>query len=463
MSILKKNKELEQSDKKYIWHPFTQMKEWIEDTPIIIDEGRDCFIKDIYGKWYIDGVSSLWVNIFGHRKKELDDSIKAQVDKISHSTLLGLSNVPSIEYSKKLINLIQKLYSKNKEINNLLTKVFYSDNGSTSVEVALKMAFQYWQHRGKKEKTAFVSLKNAYHGDTIGAVSVGGIDIFHKAFEPLLFKTYKAPSPYCYRCELDLEYPLCNLACAGKLEEILNKNSSQIAAFIIEPLVQAAGGMIVSPPGYLKAVHDLCKKYNVLMIADEVATGFGRTGKMFACEHENILPDIMCLSKGITGGYLPLAVTLATEEIYNAFLGEFKDLKTFFHGHSYTGNPLACAVAIKVLDLFDNEKILENVMRNTNILEEWFKEIDKYNHVGNVRNRGMMAAVELVKDKSTKEPYAWSEKIGWKVVLKAREKGIFLRPLGNVIVIMPPLSITEKNLRQMLKSIAESILEVCED
>ncbi len=468
MSLLDENKRLEQADKQYIWHPFTQMKEWIEDVPIIITEGKDCFIKDIYGKWYIDGVSSLWVNIFGHRKKELDDTLKAQVDKISHSTLLGLSNVPAIEYAEKLINLIQKLYSKDKSKNNLpdkklLSKVFYSDNGSTSVEVALKMAFQYWQHKGAIEKTAFVSLKNAYHGDTIGAVSVGGIDIFHKTFEPLLFKTYKAPSPYCYRCELDLKYPSCNLSCASKLEEIFYKYSSNIAAFIIEPLVQAAGGMIVSPPGYLKAVYDLCKKYNILMIADEIATGFGRTGKMFACEHENVLPDIMCLSKGITGGYMPLAVTLSTEEIYDAFLGDFKDLKTFFHGHSYTGNPLACAIAIKVLDLFDKEKVLKNVIDNVEILELWLNEIEKFNHVGNVRNCGMMAGVELVRDKKTKEPYAWEEKMGWKVVLKAREKGVFLRPLGNVIVIMPPLTITGQNLRQMLKVISEAILDVCKD
>ncbi len=468
MSFLEQNKRLEQLDKKYIWHPFTQMKEWVEDVPVIITEGKDCFIKDIYGRWYIDGVSSLWVNIFGHRKKELDEAIKEQVDKISHSTLLGLSNVPAIEYAEKLINLIQKIYSKAQSKNNLqdnriLSKVFYSDNGSTSVEVALKMAFQYWKHKGAREKTAFVSLRNAYHGDTIGAVSVGGIDIFHKTFEPLLFRTYKAPSPYCYRCELELEYPSCNLSCAAKLEEILSNNSSHIAAFIIEPLVQAAGGMIVSPPGYLKVVNDLCKKYNVLMIADEVATGFGRTGKMFACEHENVFPDIMCLSKGITGGYMPLAVTISTGEIYDAFLGEFKDIKTFFHGHSYTGNPLACAVAIKVLDLFDKEKVLKNVLNNVKILEEWLKEIDRFNHVGNVRNCGMMAGVELVRDKRTKEPYAWEEKMGWKVVLNAREKGVFLRPLGNVIVIMPPLSIKDKDLRQMLKIISESILEVCRD
>ncbi|NWF97469.1 MAG: adenosylmethionine--8-amino-7-oxononanoate transaminase [Nitrospirae bacterium] len=465
MSLLEENKKLEQLDKQYIWHPFTQMKEWVEDVPVIITEGRDCFIKDIYGKWYLDGVSSLWVNIFGHRKKELDEAIKAQVDKISHSTLLGLSNVPAIEFAEKLINLIQKLYSKEQTINNLpdnkiLSKVFYSDNGSTSVEVALKMAFQYWQHKGIKEKTAFVSLKNAYHGDTIGAVSVGGIDIFHKTFEPLLFKTYKAPSPYCYRCELNLEYPLCNLSCAGKLEEIFRENASHIAAFIIEPMVQAAGGMIVSPPGYLKTVHDICKKYNVLMIADEVATGFGRTGKLFACEHEQAWPDIMCLSKGITGGYLPLAVTLATEEIYDAFLGEFKDLKTFFHGHSYTGNPIACAIAIAALNIFEKENILENVMKNTGILELWLEEISEFKHTGNVRNCGMMAGIEFVRNKKTKEPFAWEEKIGWKIAFSARDKGVFIRPLGNVIVIMPPLSISERNLGQLLKFIKESIIEV---
>lgn len=449
MGISDENRLIEKLDKKYIWHPFTQMKGWVDEKPIIISEGKDCFIKDINGKWYIDGVSSLWVNIHGHRKKEIDDAIKEQIDRISHSTLLGLSNVPAVKLAEKIINTINK---------PALSKVFYSDNGSTSVEVALKMAFQYWMHKGIKEKTKFLSLNNAYHGDTLGAVSVGGIDIFHNVFSPLLFKTFKAVSPYCYRCELELSYPDCRMKCLENMEEILKKNSHEMAAVIIEPIVQAAGGMIVAPHGYIKGVRDLCSQYDVLMIADEVATGFGRTGKMFACEHEDVVPDIMCISKGITGGYLPLALTITTDEVYNAFLGEFKELKTFFHGHSYTGNPLACAAALACLEIFEKEKTINKIQPKIKLLEERLKEISGLPHVGDARNKGLMAGVELVENKNTKKPYQWENKIGWKVAYHARDNGVFLRPLGNVIVIMPPLSISAENLEKMLLIIKNAII-----
>jgi adenosylmethionine-8-amino-7-oxononanoate aminotransferase len=503
MGILKENSRLEELDKKYIWHPFTQMKEWLDEKPIIISEGRDCFIKDIYGRWYLDGVSSLWVNIHGHRKKEINEAIKKQLKKIAHSTLLGLSNVPAIRLGEKLVKIVQKSlpphpplvkggqkWDEMKESNQILnignpplppfskggtggfekggqresglSKVFYSDNGSTAVEVALKIAFQYWKHKGVDRKNAFISLNNAYHGDTIGAVSVGGVNVFHKAFGPLLFKTYKSPSPYCYRCELGKEYPECKFACLDKIEDILNAHSNKIAALIIEPLIQAAGGMITSPQGYLKGVRELCTKYNILMIADEVATGFGRTGKMFACEHESVVPDIMCLSKGITGGYMPLAATISTDEIYNAFLGEFKDLKTFFHGHSYTGNPLACAAALACLDLFEKENVLKNLKKKIDILETWLKDVSNLQYVGDVRNAGMMAGVELVKDKKSKELFDWEEKMGWRVAYHARDNGVFIRPLGNVIVIMPPLSISEQNLERLLDVIRSAIINVTE-
>ena len=462
MGILEENRRLEEADKKYIWHPFTQMKGWLDERPVIISEGRDCFIKDIYGNWYLDGVSSLWVNIHGHRKKEIDDAIKAQIDNISHSTMLGLSNVPATGLAEKLVKILLNSDGGMQSLNpkSALTKVFYSDNGSTAVEVALKMAFQYWLHRGVKDKTAFLALENAYHGDTLGAVSVGGIDIFHKAFEPLLFKTYKAPSPYCYRCGPGFDHAGCGFACLNKMEEVLKENHDNIAAVIIEPLVQAAGGMIVSPEGYLKGVRDLCSKYSVLMIADEVATGFGRTGRMFACEHERVVPDILCLSKGITGGYLPLAATIATEDIYDAFLGEYKELKTFFHGHSYTGNPLGCAAALACLDVFERENTVENLQPKIGMLETFLKVVSTLDHVGDVRNKGMMAGIELVKNKATKEPYPLEEKIGWKVCHCSKEKGLFIRPLGNVVVIMPPLSIGPENLDRMLKIIKEAITEV---
>lgn len=454
MGLLEDNKHLEDSDRLYIWHPFTQMKDWVNEKPIIISEGRDCFIKDIYGNWYLDGVSSLWVNIHGHRKKEIDDAVKEQLERIAHSTMLGLSNVPAIKLAERLVQIINSSLVTH---HSSLNKVFYSDNGSTSVEVALKMAFQYWIHKGIKGRDKFLSLRNAYHGDTLGAVSVGGIDIFHKTFEPLLFKTYKAPSPYCYRCELHLSYPDCSMACLNEMEKIMKEHSGEIAALIIEPLVQAAGGIIVSPQGYLKGVRELCTRYNILMIADEVATGFGRTGKMFACEHEGVTPDIICLSKGITGGYLPLAVTIATEDIYNAFLGEFRELKTFFHGHSYTGNPLACAAALACLDVFEKEKTLENLKPKIELLEKYLSELTLLDHVGNVRNKGLIAGIELVKDKGTKEPYPWEEKMGWKVAYYARERGVIIRPLGNVVVIMPPLSISLDNLEQLMKVIKGSI------
>jgi adenosylmethionine-8-amino-7-oxononanoate aminotransferase len=443
------NKKLEELDRKYIWHPFTQMKDWEEGTPIVIAEGRDCFLKDTYGRWYLDGVSSLWVNLFGHRKKEIDEAIREQLDRIAHSTMLGLSNVPAIKLAERLVLLV----------NNSLTKVFYSDNGSTAVEVGLKMAFQYWKHRGIQGRHGFLSLKNAYHGDTIGAVSVGGVDIFHKTFAPLLFKTYKAPSPYCYRCELGEVFPGCNLACLQEMEGIFRAHADEIAGVILEPLMQAAGGMIASPPGYLRGVRELCNRFNVLMIADEVATGFGRTGKMFACEREAVVPDILCLSKGITGGYMPLAVTLATDEIYNAFLGEFRDLKTFFHGHSYTGNPLACAAALACLDIFEKEKVIENLQEKIALIESRLQEILPLPHVGDVRNAGLMAGIELVADKVTKQPYDWEEKVGWRVAHRAREKGVLIRPLGNIVVIMPPLSISEENLDQLMKIIEKSIEE----
>ncbi len=500
------DRDLEEADKKHIWHPFTQMKEWANEKQIIIAEGRDCHLIDMEGRTYLDGVSSLWVNIHGHRKKEIDEAIKRQIDKISHSTLLGLSNIPAIELAEKLVEIIRRLGTREQElgsrtesaakageatgymsfplVGNLseegprasrgdkenlpltfnlspLSKIFYSDNGSTSVEVALKMAFQYWRHKGVAEKTSFLSLNNAYHGDTLGAVSVGGIDIFHSAFGPLLFKTYKVPSPYCYRCELDKKYPDCGLQCLSRMEDILSRHHTEIAALIIEPLVQAAGGMIVSPPGYLKGARELCAKYDVLFIADEVATGFGRTGRMFACEHESVVPDIICLSKGITGGYLPLAVTVTTEKIYDAFLGEFSELKTFFHGHSYTGNPLGCAAALACLEIFEKEKTLATLPPKIQILEDWLKAISGMDHVGDVRNKGLMAGVELVRDKRTKDPYPWEEKMGWRVCHFVREKGIIIRPLGNVIVIMPPLSISADDLRYMLESIGEGIIACC--
>ena len=444
--------ELEHDDKQYVWHPFTQMKEYREEKPLIIAEGDGVYLKDIEGNSYIDGVSSLWVTLHGHRKKEINDAIINQIKKISHSTLLGLANIPSIKLAKKLIEISPKG----------LEKVFFSDNGSTAVEIGIKIAFQYWQQKGEKfkSKTKIVSLKNAYHGDTIGAVSVGGIDLFHSIYSPLLFTTFKAKSPYCYRCEDGKTYPDCGLACAKDLKKILKKNSTKIAAFVIEPMVQAAGGMIVSPPGYLKKVRELCTEYNILMVADEVATGFGKTGKMFACEQEWVTPDIMAVAKSITGGYLPLAATITTDEVYNAFLADYKDFKTFFHGHTYTGNPLASAAALASLKIFDDEKVLPKLQAKISYLAERLKEFHELPSVGDTRQCGFIIGIELVRNKATKEPYPLEEKIGIKVIMEARKHGVILRPLGNVIVLMPPLSISKNELKQLLDATYKSIKAV---
>jgi len=447
---------IEKLDKRYLWHPFTQMKEWAEKNPLIITEGRGSFLKDISGKWYIDGVSSLWVTVHGHRKKEIDDAVKEQIDKISHSTLLGLTHPPAAILAEKLVKLYRGV-SRYAPTGSSFSRVFFSDNGSTSVEIALKMAFQYWRHRGIKGKKTFLSLKNGYHGDTIGAVSVGGIDLFHNLFSPLLFKTFKAPSPYCYRCELGKRVSSCRLYCLQEMEKIMRKHHSEIAALIIEPLVQAAGGMITAPAGYLKKVRTLCSKHNILMIADEVATGFGRTGRMFACEHEDVMPDILCVAKGITGGYLPLAATVVSEEIYRAFLGEFRELKTFFHGHTYTGNQLACAAAIANIDLFKKENTLQKLQKKIEIFRKGLDKIRKFDHVGEVRQKGFMAGIELVKNKKTKQAYPLEDRMGWKVCLKARENGLILRPLGDVVVLMPPLGISREELKSLMRITAEAV------
>jgi adenosylmethionine---8-amino-7-oxononanoate aminotransferase len=444
---------LKKWDKKYIWHPFTQMKDYLKEENLIIEEARGNYLRDADGRWYLDGVSSLWVNTHGHRNKEIDNAVKRQLEKVSHSTLLGLGNEPSSALAKELIDVAPKG----------LAKVFYSDSGSTAVEIALKMAFQYWQQkgcRGTKKKKRFISFVNAYHGDTIGSVSVGGMDLFHKIYKPLLFKTIKAHYPYCYRCILKLSYPACRLACLGQLERLLRKHHDTIAALIIEPLVQAAAGMLVSPPGFLKRVRKLCNIYDVLLIADEVAVGFGRTGKLFACEHEKICPDLMTLAKGLTGGYLPLAVTLATTEVFNAFLADYGDQKTFFHGHTYTGNPLACQAALANLKLFRQKGFFEELTKKVKFLEEGLEPFKDLEHVGEVRQKGLMVGIELAKDKINKKPYNWEEKIGIKVINEIRNKGVILRPLGNVIVLMPPLSVTRKELANLLACTYESIQKV---
>ncbi len=438
---------LSEKDKRYIWHPFTQMKDWEAEEPLVIERGRGNYLYDTEGRRYFDGVSSLWVNVHGHRRKEIDDAVIKQVKTLSHSTFLGLSHPPGILLAEKLINIAPKG----------LRRVFYSDNGSTAVEIALKMAYQYWKHKGC-ERPLFLCLKEGYHGDTIGSVSMGGMELFHEIFKPLLFKTVKAPAPFCYRCGLGKEKDSCGMACLGELERLMRENKGKISALVMEPLVQGAAGMFVHPEGYLRRARELCDRYNILLVLDEVATGFGRTGRMFACEHENVSPDILCLAKGITGGYLPLAATLTTEEVYGAFLGDYAQFKTFFHGHSYTANPLACAAALANLEVFDKDETLRHIPEREAALSEGLKKIERLPHVGDVRWKGFMAGIELVKDKKTKEPYPPAEKTGIRVITEARRLGLIIRPLGNVIVLMPPLSSTPGELKKITEITRKAII-----
>jgi adenosylmethionine-8-amino-7-oxononanoate aminotransferase len=415
---------LAEKDRRFVWHPFTQMREWSE--PLIIARAEGNELIDTNGRRYLDGVSSLWVNIHGHHRRELDDAVRAQLERVAHSTLLGLANVPSIELAERLVQIAPRG----------LAKVFYSDSGSTAVEVALKIAYQYQQQRGRTQKRRFLALTEAYHGDTLGAVSVGGIDLFHEIFHALLFHVERIPPTI------------------EALERALVVHGEQLAAFVVEPLVQGAAGMLLQPPGFLAAARALCTKHDVLLICDEVATGFGRTGTMFACEQEGVSPDLLCLAKGISGGYLPLAATLATDEVFGAFLGAFAEKRTFFHGHTYTGNPLACAAGIASLEIFERERVLELLQPKIARLHARLDEqIAPLSQVVEIRRRGMMVGIEL-------GPYAYEDAIGARVCAAVRKHGVILRPLGPVVVLMPPLSITDEQIDKLVAATRDAIVEV---
>jgi len=440
--------ELIEKSKKYLWLPFTQMKDY-DENPIIIESGQGIKMKDTDGKEYYDGFSALWLNVHGHRKKELDEAIKKQLDKIAHSTLLGMTNIPATELAEKLIEISPEK----------LTRVFYSDSGAEAMEIALKMAFQYWMNIGRPEKQKFIAMHNGYHGDTIGAVSVGSIDLYHQVYGPLMFESYKAPIPFVYHSKSG-DPTICRDECVHILEQLLIEKHQEIAALSIESMVQGAGGMIVMPDGFLAGVRELCTKYDVLMIVDEVATGFGRTGKMFACEHEGVQPDLMAVGKGITGGYLPIAATLTTEEIYQAFYDDYDKLKTLFHGHSYTGNQLGCAVALENLRLFEKENLVEEVAEKAKYLHKLLEELKSLPYVGDIRQLGFMCGIELVFSKETKEPLPKEKRIGYQATLKMRELGMLTRPLGDTIVFMPPHVSTKEELKEMVAIMKEAIIEV---
>ncbi len=435
---------LRQRDKAVLWHPFTQMADWEKDAPLIIERGEGNYLFDTEGRKYFDGVSSLWVNLFGHGRREIDEAVRAQLDRMAHSTFLGLSHPPAIELAEKLLAVAPPG----------LSRVFYSDNGSTAMEIAIKMAFQYWRQRegGAEERREFLTLSEAYHGDTIGSVSAGGIDLFHRIFRPLLFSTHRVPAPHCYRCPYGLSRPSCALFCAERMEEEVRGRKDALAAAIVEPIVQGAAGMLLMPEGYLSRLRAVTRECGVLLICDEVATGFGRTGTMFACTQEGVSPDIMAVAKGMTGGYLPLAATLATEDIYRAFLGRYEEFKTFFHGHSYTANPLGCAAAIATLSIFGREDVLTRVSRLGGTMERELADLSGHRNVGEIRRKGLMAGIEIVADRATRERFPPGEKIGQRVVRKVRERDVILRPLGDVIVLMPPLSSTEEEIRSLVRS-----------
>jgi adenosylmethionine---8-amino-7-oxononanoate aminotransferase len=427
--------ELRRWDRELYWHAFTQMAEY---EPLIIERAERCTLYDVDGKAYLDGVSSMWCNVHGHNHPRLNAAVREQLERVAHVTSLGVSNPTTIRLAKRLVDIAPAG----------LNHVFFSDDGATAVEVAVKMALQYWQQwpDPQPQKTLYVALGEAYHGDTLGSVSVGGVARFHAAFKPLLFETLRLPLPDTYRLPPGVTADRACEYYLGQLEAVLAEHHERIAAMVIEPLVQGAAGMVMHPTGYLRGVRDLTRKYNVLLIADEVAVGFGRTGKMFACEHEEVTPDFLCLAKGISGGYLPLAATLTTNEIWRAFLGRYDEAKTFCHGHTYGGNPLGAAVALASLDVFDEEQTLARLAPKIARLGEHLRRIADLPYVGDVRQRGLIGAVELVRDRETKEPFPWQERRGFRVCELALQKGVWLRPLVNVVVIMPPLSVTLEEL-----------------
>jgi len=445
--------KLKQLDHKYIWHPFTQMQEWMGEEPCIISGGGGHFLIDVQGKKYLDGVSSLWCNVHGHRKSEIDEAIRAQLERIAHSTLLGLSHVPGIQLAEKLIGIAPEG----------LRRVFYSDSGATAVEIALKMAVQYRQLKGEGQRTSIASLAESYHGDTVGSMSMGYSETFHRFHKSLLFPVLRLTPPHVFRYYRRMSEGDALDAALQEARAKLGENKNTLAALVMEPLMQGAAGMWAQPVEYLRALSEICREHGILLILDEVATGFGRTGKMFACEHAAVTPDILCLAKGITGGYLPLAATLSTEEIFSAFLGEYKEFKTFFHGHTYTGNPLGCAAALANLELFERGDVIGKMQAGIAFararLQNDFLALP---HVSDARQWGYMIGIELVQDKETRKNYEPELRMGHKVILEARKRGVLVRPLGDIIILMPPLTITGEELSALLEVVYDCIRAVTE-
>ncbi len=439
------NHSMMQRDLSVVWHPCTQMKDH-EKLPLIpIKSGNGVYLEDYDGNRYIDAISSWWVNLFGHNHPRITAAVKQQLDQLEHVLLAGFTHEPVIELSERLV----------KASPEGLSRCFYADNGSSAVEIALKMSFHYWRNTGARSqrgssKQKFVTLKNSYHGETLGALSVGDVELYKKTYEPLLLEAITAPSPDAYYRKPEESTADYARRQFDELEKILQQHADEICAVIVEPLVQCAGSMRMYDPVYLTLLREACDKYDVHLIADEIAVGFGRTGTMFACEQANISPDFLCLSKGLTGGYLPLSVVLTHDSVYDAFYDDYENLTAFLHSHSYTGNPLGCAAALATLDIFESENVLHNNQKLIKTLHAAIEPLTTHAHIGDVRQRGMIAAVEMVADKATGQAYPWQERRGLRVYQYALTQGVLLRPLGNVVYFMPPYVITEQQIHHMV-------------
>ncbi|MGG7164916.1 adenosylmethionine--8-amino-7-oxononanoate transaminase [Clostridium ihumii] len=442
--------ELQKKDLEYIWHPCSQMKDYEKLPPIVIKNGKGVYLEDVDGNKYIDAVSSWWVNLFGHSNDRINKALYNQASTLEHVIFAGFSHEKAIELCERIIKVAPKG----------MKKVLFGDNGSSAVEIALKLSFQYHMQVGKKKKSKFIAISDAYHGETMGALSVGGVDLFSSMYKPLLIETIKVNGPDCYRCPYNKNRETCNAECFESMEKAIKENHEEITAVIIEPMIQGAAGMKMYSPNYLKKLRKLCDEYDINLIADEIAVGFGRTGKMFACEHAGISPDIMTVSKGLTAGYMPMSLVLTTDKIYDAFYDDYETMKAFLHSHSYSGNPLGCAVAVETLKIFEEENILDTIDKKSKYLKEKIEStLLDIEYVGDYRQLGMIGAIELVKNKETKEAFPWQDRIGYKIYQLALKKGVLLRPLGNVIYFMPPYIITKEEIDIVVDTARECIEE----
>lgn len=438
-------------DLEHIWHPCSQMKDYEDFPPIIADHAKGLYIYDINGKKYADVISSWWCNLLGHCSDRINTAVKDQIDKLEHVIFANFSHKPAITLCDELFKILPKG----------LRKFCFTDNGSSAIEAAMKMSFQYHYQTGNPQKKSFMALSDAYHGETIGALSIGGVDLYSEIYKPMLLDIIRIESPDCYRCSYSKDRESCSAQCFEKAEIEFEKHGDNVCAIVVEPLLQAAAGMKIYPAVYLEKLRAICDQYNVHLIADEIATGYGRTGKMFACDHAGISPDIMCLSKGLTGGYLPMALAITTDKIYDAFYADYSEGKAFMHSHTYSGNPLACSAAVEVLKILKEENIIENADNNAEYFTALIKEkLQDHRHCGDIRSLGLINAIELVKDKKTKQPFDKSCRYGYHIYKKALEKGVILRPLGDVVYFNPPLNITREEMKDVVEVCAQSIHEV---